>query len=82
MSPEKLTTRLQLALSDARSLAVGRDHQFIEPAHLLIARLDQRDGGVRPPGSRRLLTSRVRALKQAPSSSSGATSGCRPQLAA
>ena len=48
MSPEKLTTRLQLALADAQSLAVGRDHQFIEPAHLLIALLDQRDGGVRP----------------------------------
>ena len=48
MSPEKLTTRLQLALTDAQSLAVGRDHQFIEPAHLLIALLDQRDGGVRP----------------------------------
>ena len=48
MSPEKLTTRLQLALADARSLAVGRDHQFIEPAHLLISLLDQRDGGVRP----------------------------------
>ena len=48
MSPEKLTTRLQLALDDARSLAVGRDHQFIEPAHALIALLDQRDGGVRP----------------------------------
>ncbi len=48
MSPDKLTTRLQLALSDARSLAVGRDHQFIEPAHLLVALLDQRDGGVRP----------------------------------
>ena len=48
MSPDKLTTRLQLALSDAQSLAVGRDHQFIEPAHLLIALLDQRDGSVRP----------------------------------
>ena len=48
MSPEKLTTRLQLALGDARSIAVGRDHQFIEPAHLLVALLDQRDGGVRP----------------------------------
>ena len=48
MSPEKFTTRLQLALGDARSLAVGRDHQFIEPAHLLVALLDQRDGGVRP----------------------------------
>ncbi len=48
MSPEKLTTQLQLALADARSLAVGRDHQFIEPAHLLIALLDQQGGGVRP----------------------------------
>ena len=48
MSPEKLTTRLQLALADAQSLAVGRDHQFIEPAHLLMALLDQQDGGVRP----------------------------------
>ena len=48
MSPEKFTTRLQLALAEAQSLAVGRDHQFIEPAHLLVALLDQRDGGVRP----------------------------------
>ena len=48
MSPDKLTTRLQLALADAQSLAVGRDHQFIEPAHLFIALLDQRDGSVRP----------------------------------
>ena len=48
MTSEKLTTRLQLALADARSLAVGRDHQFIEPAHLLIALLDQQGGGVRP----------------------------------
>ena len=48
MSPDKLTTRLQLALADARSIALGRDHQFIEPAHLLVALLDQRDGGVRP----------------------------------
>ena len=48
MTSEKLTTRLQLALADAQSLAVGRDHQFIEPAHLLIALLDQQGGGVRP----------------------------------
>ena len=61
MSPEKLTTRLQLALADARSLAVGRDHQFIEPAHLLIALLDQRDGSVRPLLSHiELNTSRLR----------------------
>ena len=48
MSPQKFTTRLQLAIADAQSLAVGRDHQFIEPVHLLLALLDQRDGGVRP----------------------------------
>jgi ATP-dependent Clp protease ATP-binding subunit ClpB len=38
---------LQQALQEAQSLAVGRDHQFIEPAHLLVALLDQRGGGVR-----------------------------------
>jgi ATP-dependent Clp protease ATP-binding subunit ClpB len=37
-----------MALSDAQSLAVGRDHQFIEPAHLMIALLDQEGGSVRP----------------------------------
>ena len=47
MRMDKLTTRLQMALSEAQSLAVGRDHQFIEPAHLLLALLDQREGGVR-----------------------------------
>jgi len=41
---DKLTTRFQLALADAQSLAVGRDHQFIEPLHLMLALLDQ-DGG-------------------------------------
>ncbi len=48
MSAEKFTTRLQLALAEAQSLAVGRDHQFVEPAHLLVALLDQGDGGARP----------------------------------
>jgi ATP-dependent Clp protease ATP-binding subunit ClpB len=38
---DKLTTKFQMALADAQSLAVGRDHQFIEPAHLLLAMLDQ-----------------------------------------
>ncbi len=47
MRMDKLTNRFQQALGDAQSLAVGRDHQFIEPAHLLVALLDQ-DGGVRP----------------------------------
>lgn len=41
---DKLTAKLQLALSDAQSLAVGRSHQFIEPLHLMLALLAQ-DGG-------------------------------------
>ncbi len=45
---DKLTTRLQTALGSAQSLALGRDHQFVEPLHVLIALLDQQGGGVRP----------------------------------
>jgi ATP-dependent Clp protease ATP-binding subunit ClpB len=45
---DKLTAKLQLALSDAQSLALGRDHQFIEPVHVLIALLDQQGGSSRP----------------------------------
>ena len=45
MRMDKLTTRFQQALADAQSLAVGRDHQFIEPLHLLSALLSQDDGG-------------------------------------
>ncbi|MCC6709443.1 MAG: ATP-dependent chaperone ClpB [Gammaproteobacteria bacterium] len=45
MRADKLTTKFQQALSDAQSLALGADNQFIEPAHLLSALLDQ-DGGV------------------------------------
>ncbi|MGH8282462.1 MAG: ATP-dependent chaperone ClpB [Gammaproteobacteria bacterium] len=37
-----------MALADAQSLAVGRDHQYIEPAHLMLALLDQEGGSVRP----------------------------------
>jgi len=48
MRMDKLTSKFQLALSDAQSLAVGRDHQFIEPVHLLMALLDQEGGSVRP----------------------------------
>ncbi|MEP7243657.1 MAG: Clp protease N-terminal domain-containing protein, partial [Gammaproteobacteria bacterium] len=48
MRMEKLTTKFQQAIADAQSLAVGRDHQFIEPAHLMLALLDQQGGGVRP----------------------------------
>jgi len=48
MRMDKLTSKFQLALQDAQSSALGRDHQFIEPAHLLIAMLDQDGSGVRP----------------------------------
>jgi len=47
MRQDKLTSKFQLALSDAQSLAVGRGHQFIEPVHLLAALLDQQGGTVR-----------------------------------
>jgi ATP-dependent Clp protease ATP-binding subunit ClpB len=48
MRMEKLTSKFQMALADAQSLAVGRDHQFIEPSHLMLALLDQQGGTVRP----------------------------------
>ncbi len=46
MNPEKFTTKLQHALADAQSLTIGRDHQFIDPAHLMVALLDQKGGTV------------------------------------
>ncbi|HUI60810.1 MAG TPA: ATP-dependent chaperone ClpB [Steroidobacteraceae bacterium] len=48
MRQDKLTSRFQQALADAQSLAVGRDHQFLEPAHVLLALLDSQGGSVRP----------------------------------
>ena len=47
MRMDKLTSKFQLALQDAQSLALGRDHQFIEPIHLMIALLDQEGGSTR-----------------------------------
>ncbi len=47
MRMDKLTSKFQMALADAQSLAVGQDHQFIEPAHLMVALLDQQGGSVR-----------------------------------
>ncbi len=47
MRMDRLTSKFQLALADAQSLAVGREHQFIEPVHLLAAMLDQPGGMVR-----------------------------------
>ncbi len=48
MRMDKLTTKFQQALSDAQSLAVGRDNQYIEPVHLMAALLDQQGGTARP----------------------------------
>ena len=42
---DKFTTKFQQALADAQSIAVGNDQQFIEPSHLLLALLNQDDGG-------------------------------------
>ena len=47
MRMDKLTSKFQLALADAQSLAVGRDHQFIEPVHVMVALLDQDGGSIR-----------------------------------
>ncbi|MFC5570556.1 ATP-dependent chaperone ClpB [Lysobacter yangpyeongensis] len=48
MRMDKLTSRFQQALSDAQSLAVGRDHSVIEPVHLMTALLEQQGGSTRP----------------------------------
>ena len=58
MRLDKLTTKFQEALGDAQTLALGNDHAYIEPAHLLVAMLRQDDGprallqraGVNVPG--------------------------------
>jgi ATP-dependent Clp protease ATP-binding subunit ClpB len=44
MRADKLTTKFQEALSEAQSLAVGQDHPYIEPPHLLVAMLRQDEG--------------------------------------
>jgi len=51
MRMDKLTSKFQLALADAQSLATGLDHQLIEPVHVMVALLDQEGGA-----SRHLLT--------------------------
>ncbi|MDD1016993.1 ATP-dependent chaperone ClpB [Pseudomonas rubra] len=48
MRIDRLTSKLQLALSDSQSLAVGMDHPAIEPAHLLQALIDQQGGSIKP----------------------------------
>ncbi|MEQ1560940.1 MAG: ATP-dependent chaperone ClpB [Methyloglobulus sp.] len=48
MRMDKLTSKFQAALADAQSLALGKDHQFIEPVHLMLALLDQEGGSIKP----------------------------------
>ncbi len=71
MRIEKLTTKFQEALGEAQTLALGSDHAYIEPAHVLVAMLKQEDGpkallqraGVNVPG---LLTAAEAAMKRLP----------------
>ena len=71
MRIEKLTTKFQEALGEAQTLALGQDHAFIEPAHVLAAMLRQQDGpkallqraGVNVPG---LLSAAEDAMKKLP----------------
>ena len=71
MRTDKITTKFQEALGDAQSLALGQDHAFIEPAHVLAAMLRQEDGpkallqraGVNVPG---LLAASEAAMKKLP----------------
>ena len=48
MRMDKLTSKFQAALADAQSLALGKDHQFIEPVHLMTALLEQEGGSIKP----------------------------------
>jgi len=48
MRMDKLTSKFQMALSDAQSLAIGRDNSFMEPEHVMKALLDQQGGTCRP----------------------------------
>jgi ATP-dependent Clp protease ATP-binding subunit ClpB len=48
MRLDRFTSKFQIAISDAQSLALGRDHQYIEPVHLMMALLNQEGGSVRP----------------------------------
>ncbi|QSX29202.1 ATP-dependent chaperone ClpB [Shewanella cyperi] len=48
MRLDRMTNKFQMAISDAQSLALGRDHQFIEPVHLMMALLNQDSGSIHP----------------------------------
>ncbi|CAH0541096.1 ATP-dependent chaperone ClpB [Vibrio marisflavi] len=48
MRLDRFTSKFQIAISDAQSLALGRDHQYIEPVHLMVSLLDQDGSPIRP----------------------------------
>ncbi|MGR5362196.1 ATP-dependent chaperone ClpB [Vibrio mediterranei] len=48
MRLDRFTSKFQIAISDAQSLALGRDHQYIEPVHLMVALLNQEGSSIRP----------------------------------
>ncbi|MFL0795962.1 MAG: ATP-dependent chaperone ClpB [Cellvibrionaceae bacterium] len=48
MRIDRLTNQLQTALSDAQSVAVGKDHNYLEPVHLIVAMLDQQGSTIKP----------------------------------
>ncbi|ALO46769.1 ATP-dependent chaperone ClpB [Pseudohongiella spirulinae] len=48
MRMDQLTSKLQAALADAQSMALGQDNNFIEPVHLMLALIDQKSGSLRP----------------------------------
>ncbi|MFA0084866.1 ATP-dependent chaperone ClpB [Vibrio sp. 10N.261.51.F12] len=48
MRLDRFTSKFQIAISDAQSLALGRDHQYIEPVHLMVALLNQQGSSIRP----------------------------------
>ncbi|ADJ29059.1 ATP-dependent chaperone ClpB [Nitrosococcus watsonii] len=72
MRQDKLTTKFQEALADAQSVAVGQDHQFLEPLHIIFALLEQQGSSVPPllmqagVNVRNLHTQLREALKQLP----------------
>lgn len=48
MRLDKLTNKFQQALAEAQSLALGKDNQYIEPIHLMLALINQEGGSIRP----------------------------------
>jgi ATP-dependent Clp protease ATP-binding subunit ClpB len=77
---DKFTTNVQLALSDAQRLAQRYSHQFIEPAHVFVALMDQQDGSVRhlinlAGGNANTIRSKLGALLEKTATVSGAQPG-------